>query len=344
MHISDDFFFDNELKFYKSQYKNQLIETSISNKHIKNLIGHGVSFNNNQSILSSISEYHERTSLFNKKSGMVDGIQLSNNKVIKISSNNIFFTEMKYGDSSGVASFNNSKIAIMNALLEFYERQSLVFHWINQKSGEYIPNSFLEDYMKNNLYLKTIKRVFDKLAFYNISIFDGIFVIIIICVNKKGKSIGLGSGFNIIEAIEDSLRESCEGLAGINPKDISNSTKKLQRKDKFISNEDYYYNMLPEELWNKYSFLFKERSLNRIDLNDYRNNFDKYIKINENKYNIKIICLPILNKMVSLKECKVIAIGGYSHMYPPKLEKKSLSSYLCKKRINKQLISPIPFP
>ncbi|WP_324715273.1 YcaO-like family protein [Lactiplantibacillus plantarum] len=341
MYLSDDFRFHNDFQYKKSLFLGQLSEAEVVNKYIDNLIGHGVSLHSRQSLLSAISEYNERNSLFKQnKLNELSGIRLANNKITKISTDKVYFLKSSYGDSSGIASYSDSRNTIIKALLEFYERQSMVFHWINKKAGKTIRHVDTE-----NKYFILLDKAFDKILFSDISLFRGVHVILIICIGKH-KAMGLGSGFELDDAIEDALREACETLPGVDPNEI----KWVQREDSEIdinSNEYVFNKLSPKELLDRYEFLFQNaKGINYTSENKHQDYID-VVRSSEKQYQLEVVGISIPTSVQSLKEVKVISNSrGYTHMYPPRLKKEELSSYLTDKESLKSnyCLDPIPFP
>lgn len=344
MYLNNKLFTNVELYYYRSAFRKQLNETIVSSKNITNLIGHGVSTSCTQSLLSGISEFNERVPLFKKKESNLIGIRLTTKEVVAVASSKVYFGNNEYGDSSGVASFSDSKHALKKALLEFYERQSFIFHWINQEGGRSLKKSDLGPSIINSTYYKMMENTFNELSIAEISIFKGVHVIFIMGINSKMKAVGLGSSDKIQSAIASALREACEGLAGQDPLKISWNKNTVTFDEN--SNEDVYLKLNPQKLKQTYAFLFKETSkdpasnkgINTLD-------FWECLSINENLFNIHIIAVAIMSKDPRIKEFKIItSFGGYSHMYPPKMPEQEKNSYLIDKTVKEQCFDPIPFP
>ncbi|NVY96783.1 YcaO-like family protein [Lactobacillus sp. DCY120] len=344
MYLNNKLFTNVEFYYYRSTFRKQLNETIVSSKNITNLIGHGVSTSCTQSLLSGISEFNERVPLFEKKGPNLIGIRLTTKEVVAVDSSKVYFGNSEYGDSSGVASFSDSKHALKKALLEFYERQSFIFHWINQESGKSLEKSDLGSSLITSTYYKMMEKTFNEISIAEISIFKGVHVIFIMGISSKMKAVGLGSSDNLQSAIANALREACEGLAGRDPLKIS-WNKNIAIFDK-NSNEEAYLKLSPQKLKRIYAFLFKVSP--KIPVVNKRTNttdFWECLSINENMHHIHIIAVAIMTKDPRIKEFKIItSFGGYSHMYPPKIPEQERDSYLIDKALNKQCFDPIPFP
>lgn len=154
------------------------------------------------------------------------------------------YEETNYTDSSGSAAHTTSEEVLKKAYLEFVERQSLVYSWLSQHPGEVIDIRSIPSFKIKLLY-NNLKSVVDNLYIYEISIVPEVYVILTLGYVKNIFSVGLGAGWNLIEAIQSSLDEFIMIFESM----ISN---------RFFGNSKNSENLYVQEFYNKDINVFLE--------------------------------------------------------------------------------------
>ena len=183
----------------RSSYLSDLDYVNVESLFSSKISGNSVNKNINESILSSIGEFFERKSMnMDEKRLTIPAISMRENKGINFQKEFL----LKKGvllDSCGIASHTCPHKAYINALMEFIERQSLVYNYLSKQKAYKIK--------WNDEKLFNIPNKFKKCEFYNISIIKSCFVILAIYSTKENFYIGLGTSTDINVAMQKSLKE-----------------------------------------------------------------------------------------------------------------------------------------
>jgi hypothetical protein len=304
---------------------------------------------------SAIGEFNERTSLFlDTSQKFIDGLRLSTSTIERVDSSLVTFKSHRFGDSSGLGSYSNSSRALRKAILEFYERQSFIFHWVNHVPGKIVNSRVLSKLLGGSRSFTLLNLFFPKILVSSISIFNGVYVTVLLGISSSLKVLGLGSGFSLKESVKEAVNESVESLSGTrmenNDLDISqkNGDQSSITIRNGLTNIEYYARLSPLELLKEFSFLF-EAGKNELMVNDsdeFEANYLQYLRENELHYNIEIIGVGVLgpNELKLPKIIKVISTEGYPYMYPPYFSRDQMRAYLKGNSEEHQWKTPIPFP
>lgn len=166
-----------------------------------------------------------------------------------------------FRDSSGVASGDTTLVALNNAIFEFIERQSLVYSFLSKT-----PGISLKKLVVKSGYVDILSK--GKYFINDISIFEGISVILLIYWTEDGFTLGLGAHYNQKLAVDKAIIEALGYNAVVfkgNEKSITfeeyislilneNKTENLY--------EDYFrQNMTLNKLLESYCFLSKGKEV-----------------------------------------------------------------------------------
>lgn len=299
---------------------------TISPLKMENATGNSSEINKTDTLMACFGEYNERLSMFYNISPeihMLSAFSLFDDEILKINPSEIYLNyglkglsmyKKNFSDSCGVASHVNSDSALYAAILEFVERQSLILTWLAKKVGTKYSIDLLMSIYKKGHIIKKFSKIFSYFKIYNISIYSGIFVILIIGANNKAFSIGLNAGLTFTEALDGALNEFHQSYESIllyqnNP---NNNEKELYKK-KFLS-------QTAKEFIQNYNFLEKSIS-GEISLDDELqgkgNNYDlKFLKKLIFKVPIKYyaVSIPPIDKKTRLRIVKVFSTDAFPHM------------------------------
>ncbi|HCX49248.1 MAG TPA: hypothetical protein DG757_09480 [Bacillus sp. (in: Bacteria)] len=330
----------------KTIYLKDIKQTFISAKGA-GIPGHSAGINFSSVTKPAIGEFIERQSLFYnyKKNNMqMSAFRLINGDEILVPADKMVFIE-NFNDSCGVASHLNSKDAILNAFLEFFERQSFIYTWITASQGTLIPDGFIKNNKTTVLY-EILNSFVNDIYLFEISLHPIIKVVFGLGIGKYHKATGLSAAFTLEEAIESSLKEMVQCISQkYNKRDIDyfESFDKNDKNDIYVQ---YYEQFTPNEFLNEFSFLFNRCSKSLIST-DKVSNINEAIEIIEKELEIEIYCslIPTFYKGFRTKIVKVFSPNGYPHMLPVKFDESTTK--LVFNKSNKKFpnaYKQIPFP
>ncbi|MGH2077777.1 YcaO-like family protein [Aerococcus urinaeequi] len=336
MYINDTFIFKNVTRIEKSLYRNQLNEVTVFDQLYDELSGHSAGYNLSKTLKAAIGEYNERWLLFNQypKGMLFPAFSLTSNETIFVPQENFLFTNFSYMDSLGEGSGISSKYALNSALLEFFERQSLLFHWIYQLKAKKISEIEYQNLLPYE------KLTNPKIKVYDISIFPNIFVIFIIgTFNKNQKVIGCAADFNLENALSRAFKEVYEIFSGVN------FSFKNVDEDRTLEKK-VFGKLTPKELIDAYSFLDQgidvPKPLNRFIRTKVSKK--KLLQIIEKFYQIKLFCIKVPNDIGNLKVIKIFSPKGvFKHMNVSIFTEEELN-YFNKFMLEVKNTKEIPFP
>lgn len=353
MYIIDNLAYKIIMQMNRSLYANNIATLRVNDNYDSLLISNGGGFNIDQRNKSAIGEYLERESVMKEvnPNHKIDGVSLRTGKIKKIKNEQIFFLAQKNNDTCGLASGPNSSFAIRAALLEYYERQSLLFGWINGQRGYEININNLKEVGKKEVNL--LNKYSDKIWTFEISIFWGISVIFMIAYNSYDKYIGLGSGFTTAEAINNALSEILETFGDKRIKDFNINDRLANRVPikeirKINPLAALFYSLSNDEFfsefrylkyghdWAKLMYIDKERKITEV----LSENFKRL------KHEPYVVFVPPLHNTNRIKIAKIIGNFGYPNLFVNEFSEREINNYsmlLPSDKEIKKRIQPIPF-
>jgi len=335
-------------------------------KSIENAKGFGLRYNKISAIKAGIGEHIERVcsvSNFTKQFidnaiPVIDCFDLLTGEYGKVQANKIFLnfdlpmfrgidTGNWYNDSCGLASHITSKDSIEGGLKEFIERQSLVTNWLTRSPGEKVSFELLKEnnFLNKKLLslLKYSENMSDKIFSFNISLIEGIYVILTIGTKGNAFSSGIGTGNHLDKAIENSLNEYLMILESSilrqgNPGVFKKSTVKYV---------EHFHSLTVEEFMESFSYLLEgENILSEYSYCPSKTNMESWILNLNEKYGLNIYAcyLPHPLKQLKTKVIKVFSPEGFpsidTETFDP--EEFEISKYLTNKKFYNKYVS-IPF-
>ncbi|MEC1302877.1 YcaO-like family protein [Lysinibacillus capsici] len=333
----------------------------------ENAKGFGLRYNKNSAIKAGIGEHIERVcsvsnftkQVINDSFPVIDCFNLLTGELGKVQADKIFMnynlpmfkgvdTKSFSTDSCGLASHITSMEAIEGGLKEFIERQSLVTNWLTRSSGETISFEMLKN--KNFLNIKLLnllkyaEKMSDTIIAVNISIIDGIFVILTIGSNGNAFSSGIGTDRNLEKAVESSLNEylmilESSFMRAKNPEAFKEST------EKYVVN---FYSLTVKEFLNSFKYLIEGESKQLSEISYYPSTTTmNSLLLNLKEHyglNIYACFLPHPLKEINSKVVKVFSPDGFpsidTELFDP--EEFEISKYLTGKRFYNKY-KAIPF-
>ena len=246
-----------------------------------------------------------------------------------------------------MADHTHSMPVMESAFLEYIERQSLICNYLaNTPFKEYdiskaIPFFPLATY---------VNKLSNEIRFFDISLLDNLHVILCIGVGKR-KLIGLGTSFNLKEAINKSLTEALQYHAYIRLDNISDQKIEYTSKE----NQDYYH-LSFEAISNKefvtlYSYLLKNKD--KISINQMEQNSNKEKKLlnlikdckEKLQMNPSISVFKPKHSIPNLKVVKIFDDNWFPNINPSTYANKNYDfvEEIIQKKFDRT-ISYIPFP
>jgi len=323
----------------QSSFRNSLVYGSTS-KGSSLDVGGGAGFTVKEALYSSVGEYLERLtqrkpshkiheeflSAYNINLETVEKIPLGN---VLLFDPRIFNpnADSDWNDSTGTAFHTNTLDLIESSFFEFIERQSLVFNWLTKTPGKKIK-------LKNFYERKRIKQMslslsayFDTLDLFEISIHPSCYVVICIGTGEFCKSVGMGVGWNISDAIYGSLKENLQCVSHMVPShqsDINPEALKVfesfEEPESDMYYEKYFESLSPKQLSIEYSYLFKP-GLELIELTENRRrpSYDEYLSILKNisedlSIELLICFIPSLIENLPGSVIRLIGKGAFPHI------------------------------
>lgn len=329
----------SSISIIQSSFRNNLVYGDVGKGSTVDH-GHGSGWNVKETMYSAMGEYLERMTqrkpshklkeeflnAYNINRECIEKIQIEN---ILLFDPHIFNPNFKnsWDDSTGTAFHTNSLKLIESSFFEFIERQSLVFNWLTKKSGRKIK---LEQYYNikkiRNMSL-SLKAYFDKFDLFEISIHPSCQVVITIGAGSIYKTVGLGVGWNLSDAIYSSLKESLQCVSHLIPPhqpDIrpaflkSLENQELPESDMYY---DRYFNSLsPQEMLKEYSYLYEPNlELNEFKVNKKKPSYDEYISIMKNiskdlSIELVICFIPSIIENLPGTVIRIIGKGAFPHI------------------------------
>ncbi|MDC6268626.1 YcaO-like family protein [Lysinibacillus fusiformis] len=325
--------------------------------------GFGLRYNKISAIKAGLGEHIERlcaVSNFRKQEvinsyPVIDCFNLLTGDIAKVQADIIFLNfdlpmfknidaTNYFTDSCGLASHITSMEAIEGGLNEFIERQSLVTNWLTKSPGEKISYSLLKEKNSTNIKLlnmiKLAENMSDVIFSYNISLIEGIYVILTVGTKGIAFSSGVGTDSLLEKAIEKSLNEYLMIIESCLIKD--------QIDEKFL---DIYaanfYSLTVEEFLESYKYLLEGGDLlTELSYSSQKNKMENWILNLKEKYGLNIFAcfLPHPMKHINSKVVKVFSPEGFPHinteLFDP--EEYEISKYLIGKEFYNKYKS-IPF-
>ncbi|GEK35601.1 YcaO-like family protein [Kurthia sibirica] len=278
-----------------------------------------VGFNGRTNNLKKVfGEFFEREILINNNNSSqnthVATSLITGEKKLVLKSSLIAVDE--FVDSCGMASHTQSNLVIKNAFLEFFERQSLIVSFLSKRPSERLrvskESSFTHSYLLNFV---------DNVYYYNISLSPKIFVVLSLAIGKKKKSAGLGTSFNLNDAINKSQIEALQYFA-------NDRTKIYEQLYNEASSEasDLYHilfdKMSLDEFQDNYSYLLTQEFTSSLNQNQLpKKNMEEYnfldLLIWCNKYlkmNPFICSFPNKRGIAHLKIVKIFDENWFPHL------------------------------
>lgn len=325
--------------------------------------GYGLRYNKISAIKAGLGEHLERVCAFSNFTKqevensipVIDCFNLLTGECAKVQANKIFLnfdlpmfnsvdTKKNFNDSCGLASHITSMEAIEGALKEFIERQSLVANWLTRSPGEKVSLGLLKEKKSLNIKLLNLvqhaENMSDMLFSFNISLIDGIYVILTIGTKGNAFSAGIGTDCLLEKAIENSLNEYLMILESC----IIREQININSADKYVMN---FYSLTVKEFLESFKYLLEgeDRLLERSYSSPENNMNSLIINLNKKyKLNIYACYLPHPIKQINSKVVKVFSPEGFPHidteLFDP--EEFEISEHLTQKNFYNKYKS-IPF-
>ncbi|MED4046516.1 YcaO-like family protein [Priestia aryabhattai] len=305
----------------------------------KNANGHALRMNTTSAIKAALGEHLERVASTKNYSMALDdnnqphvpGFDLITGEIKNIPAEKVFiefslpmfnYKENKhelFNDSCGLAAHIDSERAIEGGFKEFVERQSLVYNWLSRTEGEQIEVSEIKKHYEDNSQLSKIIKIAqiasDEFYCFNISIVEGLYVVLTYGFKGDAFSSGLGTDFSLEKAIEGSLNEYIMILdSSYSLK--ANDNSYLDKRDVYVYN---FHSLSVEEFKNRMSYLLN----NKRKLDVKKESSKQIINLKtalleiKNKYKINIYAcfLPFPLDGINVKVVKVFSPEGYPHIW-----------------------------
>lgn len=306
-----------------------------ANSTIKGGSGGALRTNKNSVIKASLGEHLERLAAvknYKKKfadqfNPMIPGFHLVTGEVVDLPAEKLFFNfdlpmfnfipnkgEL-FNDSCGLAAHVQSLNAIKSGFNEFIERQSLIYNWLSESTGIQI-NLMGIDKLDTNDSLKRILQIAmsysDKMYAFDISIIDGMYVVLTIGHNGAAFASGLGTDSNLLIALESSLNEylmildSCINIK-FNPQQY--------HSDNIYSS--HFYSMDVDDFLDQFNYLINHPQQMNVTSVAKEKNLGELIKDAHNKFQLNIYAcfMPFPLKNINVKVVKVYSPEAYPHIW-----------------------------
>ena len=215
-------FLIESLNIKDSLFRQQYYQTNVLPFSHNGPQSSSIDFKKISSIRAAIGEQLERSSIYinNKrfKDFFVNGIDMLTGDEVRVPTYRLLlnwaiplFNELDlsdlYNDTCGAASHIDSFNTINTAFLECFERQCLLYNWFTQSPGKRLDISLLNDIPEVSRIIRMAKQHVEEVHLFDISLYDGIKVIITLAFGKETKGVGLCAGWNYKNAILGSLKE-----------------------------------------------------------------------------------------------------------------------------------------
>ncbi|QDQ01666.1 hypothetical protein FOH38_14930 [Lysinibacillus fusiformis] len=296
--------------------------------------GFGLRYNKISAIKAGLGEHIERVcavSNFTKQEvinsyPVIDCFNLLTGECAKVQADKIFLnfdlpmfkdvdTNNHFNDSCGLASHITSMEAIEGGLKEFIERQSLVTNWLTRSPGEKVSFPLLKEKSSQNIKLlnmiKLAENMSDAIFSFNISLIEGIYVILTIGTKGIAFSSGVGTDSLLEKAIENSLNEY---LMILESSLIKEQINLKGSTDKYAVN---FYSLTGKEFLESFKYLLEgEDRLSELSYSSKKNNMENWILNLNKKYGLNIFAcyLPHPIKQINSKVVKIFSPEGFPHI------------------------------
>lgn len=328
--------------------------------------GFGLRFNKISAIKAGLGEHIERVcsvsnftnQMFNNSIPVMDCFNLLTGECAKVEADKIFLnynipmfkgldTKNWYNDSCGLASHITSKEAIEGGLKEFIERQSLVINWLTKSPGERVVFSLLKEvnFLNASLLnlLKYADNMSDAIFSFNISMVEGIYVILTIGTKGNAFSSGIGTSSLLEKAIENSLNEYLMILES-SFFGIENPEMYKKSNEKYVVN---FYSLTVKEFMESFSYLLEgEDILSELSYSNSKTNMENLLLNLKEKYGLNIYAcyLPHPLNQINTKVVKVFSPEGFPSIDTESFDPEGfeISKYLTGRKFYNRYI-PIPF-
>lgn len=330
----------DNLKINQSSFRENLVFANVSKDPALD-VGSGAGFGVREALYTSLGEYLERLTQRKPshkiKTSTLSSFNINTNEIEELPLEEILIfdpqifdaeTKVKWNDSTGAAFHTETVSLIESSFFEFIERQSLVFNWLTESPGKKID-------LKDFSFDKKIKRMtsslysyFNNIYVFEISIHEKCPVVISIGIGENFKSVGMGVGWSVTEAIYGSLKENLQGISHMIPNhlfDINPMILKDYEDQKIPEKEEMYYadyfdSLSPKDLEKEYSYLIEKSSvhLNYADLGS-RPNQEECLsvlkKIAEDlSVHLKICFIPSIIEDLPGSVIRIIGQGAFPHI------------------------------
>lgn len=287
-------------------------------------------------MMATMGEYFEREVLANNrplKDNYVYGVNLIDGTIEKFLTEDFLFGE-KFLDSCGMASHFLSESAVLKAYLEFFGRQSLIANYLYGIPGTKVSYEGEEEIEAMDKYIKNYVEYTD---YYNVSLSSNIKVIIALCWSKDRKAVGMGTSFDIKEAILKSQQEVLQYFA-VDCRKIDENAEKQECKDIYLNQ---FNSFTTEMMLDTFRHLFIGNDVASIeDLNTKEKNIClKNILLENYKYlGMRPFVVMFSSRELSpVKVVKVFDYRWFPHMRPGLYSEvliENIGNRLNRKRVN----------
>lgn len=312
-------------KFINSDY----CSTTISPAAIRNATGNSSTIKKNSAVLAAFGEYNERLNLFYNlctEIPMLTGFSLFDDTQIKVNPATVYMDfslkglrnhKKSFTDSCGLASHVSSDLALYSAIGEFIERQSLIATWLGKRSGkEYEAKALSSDFKMNNV-LNRFTDIFEYFKLYDISIFPGVYVLLLLGINDTDFSIGISASCSFSDAFCGALDEFQQSYESIL---LFHNSDQKRKQDRY---KEGFLNQSPWELRDKYLFLEASK---KVELNKEKFEISDGDQLTAMKHNLASIGLKCYAVSIipsigpNLRIVKVMSPDAFPHMNTEILE------------------------
>lgn len=331
-----------------SIFANNTIHTTIDG-FFPALKGLANKLTSSNALKSSLGEFSERYAelVYKESHEKIVAFNIIDNKKVFLDAAEVYLLRKKrkdlvegdFYDSSGTAFFTDTDNAIEKAFFEFIERQSLVYSFLRKWPGKKIDSHTRLSNLRS--YSNTI---FSTMFLNDISILKGVHVILFVGINRNSYNVGLGTAYDVNQAIKKSLEEGI-GFQEfrISDEEIQNRQIFLEKIDSVLKNNDIpvssydsiFFNYLtPGFVFNRFKYLQETNSVLTDSETLVSSSLNKVIRIRNICKNWKLKpCISFLNSGINNNirgdVIHISANGAYPHIFAPFLEpEKYKTSYL----------------
>lgn len=205
-----------------------------------------------------------------------------------------------------------SDLALYSGISEFIERQSLIATWVGKRAGNQYDISTLPKDMKNKNIMNRFERIFSYFKLYDISIFSGVFVLLLLGINDKDFSIGVCASCSFSDALCGALDEFQQSYESIL---LFHNSSQSRKQDRYKTS---FLKQSPSELKAKYLFLEQMRPLKVSKELSNDSNENKLFKLKKALRTIPLdyyaVAVVPSMRQINIRIVKIFSPDAFPHM------------------------------